>query len=235
MGESKFDPKKFLGILLFFLAIIFLVVGYISQYGTRLSIADLLKDFYANVSTEFVSIAVTILIIDFLSERRADKNLMQQLAREMGSKDNSFARKAVKELRAHGWLIDGSLKEFDFGAADLSSADLSNANLSRTTLTATNLSKAFLVSSNLSTATINGSNLEDADLSNSDLSGADLRWSDLSNADLRGANITNTNLEGVALDGAKVSLEQLKTTKSLAQATMPDGRRYEEWVESNQY
>lgn len=234
MAFNKIDPKRIFGIVLFILALMVLIFGYISQYGYQVSISELLKDFYANVSTEFVSIAVTILIIDYLSERRADKNLMQQLAREMGSKDNAFAIKAVKELRAHGWLIDGSLIGLDFGAADLSSSDLSNANLSKTTLTATNLNKAFLVRSTLSDATINGANLEDADLSNSNLSGSDLRWSDLSNADLRGADINNANMEGVALDGAKVSLEQLRCARSLAQATMPDGRRYEEWVESNQ-
>lgn len=224
------DPKKNVGIILGIFAFISIKFGYYYLYGNNLSLHNLVNDLYANIGTEFASIAITILIIDYLSDRRSDKNLKEQLAREMGLKDNAFATKAVKELRAHGWLTDGSLYGIDLGASDLSGADLSDADLHNATLTAANLNRAFLINAKLIGATINGANIEDADLRNANFSNADLRWSDMSNADLMGACLDSADLEGVALDGARVTINQLLSAKSLKQATMPNGQKYEEWV-----
>lgn len=226
--------KRLAGMFLLVLSFLVFVLGYVYQYGIKLSVDDLIQDYYANVSSELASIAITVLILDHLSEKRAEKNLLQQLIREMGSKNNAFATKAAKELRAYGWLTDGSIQGVDLEAADLSKSDLGHANLSGAALIATNLNGAYLASAILIGATIKGANLEDANLSDADLSDADLRWSDLSNVDLKGAKLDLANLEGVALDGAKVTLEQLRSAKSLEQAIMPDGRRYEEWQANNE-
>jgi uncharacterized protein YjbI with pentapeptide repeats len=43
--------------------------------------------------------------------------------------------------------------------------------------------------------------------------------------DLRGAN-----LQGAILQGAKVTANQLGVTRSLKDATMPDGQKYEDWI-----
>ena len=230
ISMKKGDPRKIVGIILGVLALISMMIGYLYLNGNKLSLQNLVNDFYANIGTELASIALTILIIDFLSDRRTERNLMEQLAREMGLKDNAFATKAVKELRAHGWLTDGSLRGIDLGASDLSGADLSNADLINVTLTAANLNRAFLSNAKLIGATINGANIENADLRESNLSNVDLSWSDMSNANLNGACLDSADLEGVALDGAIVTIDQLQRAKSLKQATMPDGRKYEEWV-----
>jgi uncharacterized protein YjbI with pentapeptide repeats len=227
------DPKKIVGIILGIFAFLSIKFGYCYVYGNNLTLHNLVNDLYANIGTELASIALIVLIIDYLSDRRADKNLRDQLAREMGLKDNAFATKAVKELRAHGWLTDGSLHGIDLGASDLSGADLTDADLSNSIITAANLNRSFLVNAKLTNAIINGANLEDADLSNANLMNADLRWSDLSHVDFRGAQLDGADFEGAALDDAKITLEQLRSVKSLAQATMPDGRKYDAWVGTN--
>jgi uncharacterized protein YjbI with pentapeptide repeats len=206
-----------------------LVGGYLCLYWTKFSWLQLARDYYANVSTELASIATTILIIDFLSERRANRERLQQLAREMGSGDNAFALKAAKELKAQGWLTDGSLQGIDLDAADLSSADLSHADISYASCGATSLRGAFAENVLLVNATITGAHLEEANLSNANLMGADLRWSNLTDCSLEGACIDSANLEGTVLLGAKVTEEQLRRAKCLQNATMPDGRMYEEW------
>ena len=47
---------------------------------------------------------------------------------------------------------------------------------------------------------------------------------------LRGADLTNADLSDAYLTGVEVSKEQLDRCKSLQGATMPDGRKYEEWL-----
>jgi hypothetical protein len=86
-----------------------------------------------------------------------------------------------------------------------------------------------------------------------DLSGADLTYSDLSGADLSGIVMLGTRLVGADLGGAKLegtvlndanlsgadlsgvtgkSAEQLEgQSSSLKGAIMPDGRKYEDWLE----
>jgi hypothetical protein len=92
----------------------------------------------------------------------------------------------------------------DHPVVDLSGADLSEANLSNMDLSTTDLSGAVLTNANLSHA-----NLRDADLVGTDLSGANL-----------------TGARGVTNEG----LEQQAT--SLADATMPNGQKYEDWLKS---
>jgi len=56
---------------------------------------------------------------------------------------------------------------------------------------------------------------------------ANLEKADLRGSDLRGANLSFANLRGADLRGAKVTDEQLSEAKSLKDATMPDGSRYD--------
>src|SRR3990172_5511276 len=83
-----------------------------------------LGEFHRKISPELVGIGLAVLIIDAANERRAVQQLKAQLIREMGSNDNGIALRAVKELDAHGWLLDGSLR-----GADLTEANLQNARL----------------------------------------------------------------------------------------------------------
>src|SRR5581483_1575277 len=70
---------------------------------------DIIIDFYANVSIDCLSIAFTILVIDRLNERRADEELKEQLIRQLHNTDKGLLEQALAELRARGWLEDGSL------------------------------------------------------------------------------------------------------------------------------
>lgn len=47
----------------------------------------------------------------------------------------------------------------------------------------------------------------------------------------RGASLKGADLSSANLRGAKVTKEQLAEARSLEQATMPDGAKYEEWIE----
>ncbi len=108
--------------------------------------------FYANASTECISIALTVLIIDTLNERRQLSQLKAQLQREMCSADNSFARRAVSELAVRGWLYDGSLRGAHLVGANLAGVNLAGADLARTNLWGANLTGANLVGANLEAA-----------------------------------------------------------------------------------
>ena len=113
-------------------------------------------------------------------------------------------------------LHDACLRE-----ADLRLANLSDANLSDTVLVGANLlpydetQPAKLNAPSLS----NGTDPSEIDTGNNNLKPTNLGGADLSNADLSGAYLT----------GADVSEEQLVKCKSLQGATMPDGRKYEDW------
>jgi uncharacterized protein YjbI with pentapeptide repeats len=48
--------------------------------------------------------------------------------------------------------------------------------------------------------------------------------------DLRGANLQGADLQEANLQGAKVTANQLGVTRSLKDATMPDGQKYEDWI-----
>ena len=53
------------------LAISIAIYGYIDLHGNWLTPLPVIADFYANIATELASIAVTVLVIDGISERRA--------------------------------------------------------------------------------------------------------------------------------------------------------------------
>jgi uncharacterized protein YjbI with pentapeptide repeats len=99
----------------------------------------------------------------------------------------------------------------------LRGADLSGANLSGVRLT------SFLGKDPVS---LRGANLKDANLSEAILSGANLSEADLSDTDLSGANLCGAT--GVT------NLELKRQAKSLQGATMPNGQKYEEWLENRE-
>ena len=157
-------------------------------------------------------------------------------------------------------LERASLTEADLRGADLSLATLNEADFTGAVLEGATMSGASMVEANLSKVTaervaFNGVNLERANLVEANLSygnleravltGANLGWANLSRVNLEKANLAEANLSGANLDearlhganlagaflfGARVSLKALSTARSLANATMPDGIKYEDWV-----
>jgi uncharacterized protein YjbI with pentapeptide repeats len=75
-------------------------------------------------------------------------------------------------------------------------------------------------------------------LSNTDLDRAELDNVQLDNAKLDNAKLTRTDLSGADLSGTDLSnaqgvtCQQTQGAKSLEDATMPNGQKYEDWLES---
>jgi hypothetical protein len=202
-----------------------------------LLLSDFLGDFYANIAVDCLSVAFAILVIDRLSERRAEQELKAQLIREMRSSDNGIALRAVEEFRARGGLTDGSLEAAHLKGANLQSVNLRGANMKKAYLEGANLQRAELRDASLQEASLWSADLQgaklwdtnlqaaflqDTNLRGAFLEGANLQEADLVDACLKGANLRNANLQAAkGLIG-----EQLITAHTLRGATMDDGTRY---------
>lgn len=149
-----------------------------------------------NLFTEFISICVTIFVLNTLAEAREKRReltrLKTYLIARLGSEVNDVARSAAEELRLQGWLSDGSLRGAYLGRANLQNAPLWGADLRH-------------------------ANFEGADLRNAILSMADLRHADFSDAKLQGVNFSYANL---------VYVESNEYTEFDESTTMPDDRKW---------
>lgn len=200
--DSLLTVRK-LGLVLLILAILNAVTGYfIAHPGEFFSFQKLSSDFYANASTELISIAFTVLIIDWLNHRSLDKYQKRSLILQMCSPDNVVAVEAVRQLRQNGWLTDGSLKGANLKEANLQSADLEGAILQGAILCNANLQGAKLSKANLRYVDFYEAKLHKASLEEADLQGARLEEADLSEADFRGADLENANLRVANLQNA---------------------------------
>jgi uncharacterized protein YjbI with pentapeptide repeats len=112
----------------------------------------------------------------------------------------------------------------NFAGINLRGADLSDANLRGSSLSDAG---ANLGNTNLSGANLRGVDLGSINLSGSDLSSADLSGANFTGANLQHADLTGADLGGSDLLGARVTQEQLRFSKSLQSAIMPDGSAHE--------
>jgi hypothetical protein len=126
-------------------------------------------------------------------------------------------------------LKGANLQDAHLVEADLEGAILWDANFQEANLREANLFGASLVRANLQGATLFGADLEGASLARANLQGAYLEGVNLQGAELYGAN-----LQVAFLLEAKVTGEQLANTLSLRRATMPDGQKYEDWLEDKE-
>jgi hypothetical protein len=147
------------GIFLLILALVSGVLGHINQHGWQIDLTQIVNDFYTNICTELASIAVTILVIDALAQRRAEEQLKAQLVRELRSPDNGIALRALRELEAHNWTGDGSLKKAYLLGANLENAFLRDTDLSKAWMRNVNLQGAYMHNAKLTDATLVGANL----------------------------------------------------------------------------
>jgi uncharacterized protein YjbI with pentapeptide repeats len=99
-----------------------------------------------------------------------------------------------------------------FSGVSLRKADLREANLQGAILIGASLTEAKLRKACFKGAILIGANLQGASVRNADFEEADLSWADLSGAD----RITNEELDAQA--------------HSLEGATMPNGQKYEDWL-----
>jgi uncharacterized protein YjbI with pentapeptide repeats len=133
---------------------------------------------------------------------------LTQTIRKLRAPGNKEAVRAVEELRARGWLEDGSLDGVRLCHVHLNGADLFKAVLRKI-------------------------DFHQAQLADVDLSGADLTGAEFARADLRRANFSGANLTGVDFlkanlcDAINLTEEQLSQARRLCHATMPDGQPYD--------
>lgn len=235
MIRGDWITTQSIGLVLLTAAVIIGIAGYRSLHNNAFDLSDFLADYYANASTELTSIAITVLLIDTLNRRREEHvsrlRELEQLTRQLGSGVNEVAKHAAEELRAEGWLTDGTLQESDLRVANLEDAklweaDLQGANLQWAKLKRANLNRSMLVGanlmqSNLQTARLSGADLRQANLIEAKLYRANLRGAQLDHADLTGAH-----LEGAHLDRANLSNAILINALLDELTTLPDGMKW---------
>lgn len=198
-------------------------IGGVALVGLGIWIGSLIyvndTGYGTNLYTEFISIAVTVFIIDSLNRRRDEKRREREhkdrLLGEVCSPNNDTAIEAVHELRANGWLCgeNGLLKGKVLVVSELhgivgasigvrlNNSILRNANLEKTKLEFAELENAELEQANLEGANLSHANLKKAklgkcNLKNVNLRGADLTSAILSRADLTGADLLDAKIWG---------------------------------------
>jgi len=210
MNMNSSISIRFVGFLLLIMGV---AIGFLFSYPPEWPLYNFVNGFYTNVSTELVSIAITVLVIDYLYQRREDEQLKYRLVWEMGSKDQGFALRAVKELRARKWLFDGTLKNQDLSYANLEGADLKEADFENATLIHANLKGAHLEEGNLKNANLAEAVLHDAHLEESVFQNSRMEKVRLQKAHLYRADLKNVDLLGALLQGAELRYVDLEDAR----------------------
>ncbi len=213
-------------IIMALLAVIILLIAGMALYASHDA-----WGYGINVFTSVVSTVATVLILDRLAERRADRKaeeaLKRQLVDDSASVSNEIAKNGVHQLNRKEWLVGeaGLLRGADLNGANLQGAYLVEANLRNSKLIAAKLQDANLLMVKLHDANLLGANLQnarlesaslqranledailiDANLKQANLKDAKLRKADLSEADLAFSNLENANLSNANLCGADLS------------------------------
>jgi len=202
------------------LAVGLLIIAIGLVVGSKVNRNSIVQDYIPNIVTEIISIAVTVLIIDSLNERRSRKELKDRLKRQIWSKDQGLALNAINELRANGWLTDGSLEDINLPYAVLDRAELKEAVLNGANFHRASLRKAY----------VGHAHLRNCDFSQADLTLSIFNHSDLTGSDFTNAILDDASFEDAILMGATIEREQILCAKSFRGAIMPDGSSYEEWL-----
>ena len=209
-------------------------------------------EYLPDLITELMGIGVTVLVIDWLYELRAKRELKHRLVREVGSGSNEFAKNAVSWLRAEGWLVgdggllqgqklnganlngsalfEANLRESCLFAADLREAKLSKAQLQEADLRQADLRGAGLIQANLHKAILGWADLRQTLFEEADFQEASLGHAKLQCAILHGANLTkavlfSAKMQGVELQGASLREARFERAELLG-AILPDGTRF---------
>lgn len=206
------------------LAVIFLILGAMGVIDGPVPYPPIkgLAHFHTNIAPELLGIAITVLFIDYANDRRLIQQEKRALILQMGSPNNALAREAVRQLRARGWLVDGTLNGAYLAGANLSNENLRESTLERANLQDaklrntdfrgddTNLAVAYLMRAQLQKAKLNDANLSGANLyravlEDAFLSGTQLQGADFTEADLSKATFLRARLQGAILREANVS------------------------------
>ncbi|MEL7433411.1 MAG: hypothetical protein AAFN11_05645, partial [Chloroflexota bacterium] len=101
-----FTPE---GSTLITLAIVIAIIGFLTNTDIN-NLGGMFHEFYANISSELISIAITVAFIDSINKRRQDNQELTRLKALLASNESVVTKIAIAELNACGWLRDGSLQ-----------------------------------------------------------------------------------------------------------------------------
>jgi uncharacterized protein YjbI with pentapeptide repeats len=178
---------------------------------------------HQELGPEFVGIGITVLLIDTMSNWRSIQRRKRRLLRELGSSDNATALAAAYELKAIGWLRDGtiqgaSLMDANLSDAKLRNADFSDVDLRRAIIINAHFREARLTNARLNGADFSATNFEQADLENThwgskaSLEDANLYWTNLRKANLHGTNLKRAHMTRADLQDANLNGADLEGT-----------------------
>lgn len=231
-----------MGIALAIIGVVVILTGHLQSTSGKFRPGVLFSEMWANVGSELISIAITVLIIDALHQRRERleyrqrieeraqakiAQIKERLVLQLGSKVNTQTKLAAEELRGNGWLEDGTLQRVRITSANLEGIDLRHADMRWASLHRANLQNASLHGINLQGSHLPGANLKGARLGKANLQGANLAGAYLQDAFMLGANLIQADLHKSNLTGARVSDDRLSNAHSLVGAKMPDGTLYD--------
>ncbi len=128
---------------------------------------DLWQQIYSNLGIEILSIAITVIVIERLNRREAERERKEDLIFQLRSPINGVAVEAVRRLQQKEW---GFKEDKSLQGANLFEANLQGANLSEANLRGANLSEANLQGADLGMANLQGANLCMANLRDAKLS-----------------------------------------------------------------
>lgn len=232
--RTSFRPSvRCIGLIMLGLSLCTGIFGYILLHST-FDLLTFIEDFYANISAELGSIAITVIVIDQLQRRREQRERENEekarLVREAGSRDYSTATSAIQQLREKGWLTgdSGVLRGAKLECADLHTENLNNANLRGAVLAGANLAGAGLCGAELQMSSLQFANLNLAYFwkstspqLNTNLYGVDLRSATLQGTDFTSCNLEKANLTGARAQAAIFTHANLKDTR-LRNANLQD-------------
>jgi uncharacterized protein YjbI with pentapeptide repeats len=184
----------------------------------------------------------------FVVMQRLDAEHNQSIARFLSESKLIETDGTTISLLKGASLDHADLAGVNLENADLSGANLDNANLDNARLDNANLEGASVVGASMKYASVSHANMHNLFAFRVNLSGAEL-WdtnlsgpntyldgANLSDAYLKSANLSDASLDSANLRGAtSVTQEQLDSCKSLLEATMPNGKKYEDWLKGEGY
>jgi hypothetical protein len=107
-----------------------------------------------NLATELIGAVLTYLVLEqVIGRQEADEQHREHLIRELENPNNGLVAEAVNELRAHGWLKDGSLAGWLIVGGNFHGLYLKDANLKGLGLYKCNLRDAQIEPEQLLTLT----------------------------------------------------------------------------------
>jgi hypothetical protein len=236
---NRYIPTRLAAFVFLLIGVLIVGAGYAVTQGA-LNWHTLIDEIYSNLGIEFVSIAITVLVVDRLNQRQSTIERRTDLILQMGSPDNAFAIEAVRLLRQKGWLTDGSLRGANLAKANLAHADLSNADLRGVNLVEAHLEEALLNNADLREASLGFAQLQDANLSHANLEhtrlgGANLAGANLSHTNLAHGEAFSANLHGAHMHNANLQETRLRGAAFNEKTVLPCGNSWTEDTNLRKY